>query len=453
MLTRNILGAEVREMLSSTWMSNYYSSLLSTYGTTAYSPYSTSSTSSTNSTLASLTSTTASSSSLLSDLQKTYTTAKEVRSAFSSLQSVAGSLVSALSGNVFGKRTVDTGTSTAISGTATNKATKASYSVGISKLAQADQNTGTALSSNSLTSISAGTHTFGITVGGKTKNVSVNIGASDTNQTALNSMAKAINSSGAGVSARVDTKSVYGQMQSNIVITANKTGTDSAFTLKSGTGNILSVTGADNKTTAAQNASYSVNGTTYSSQSNQVTLDNGNVTLDLNKTTTSPVTMKVGYDTKAVSDQISSFVDQYNSTVETLNSDAGTVNGNLLKNLTSFASSHSRSLSDIGISINSKDQTLSLDKDKLAQALSDNPDKVNSLIGGSSGLATWVSGKSRSVASSSNSSIIDQTYSREQRTNTSALIKQQLSEYLYNATMNMFSNSTSKTGNLINLLG
>jgi len=94
-------------------------------------------------------------------------------------------------------------------------------------------------------------------------------------------------------------------------------------------------------------------------------------------------------DSSAIVSAVQEFADQYNNTVDTLQDNSGLVNKRLLKNLTQAANDNKSRLGDIGITIN-KDKTLTVDTDKLKEAISSNLSGVKTTLGSTSGLASKV---------------------------------------------------------------
>ena len=382
---------------------------------------------------------------------KLATALKDVRDSFNQLGTQANSLLTSNSGNVFDKRKVISSDPNVLTAQATDKANIGSYAIEVKQLAKGNETTGNALEANAVTTITAGTNTFAIGTGGATKNVSVNINAADTNKTALTKMANAINGVNAGVTAKVVNETVDGIAKSKLVLTAAQTGTENAFSLTSGSGNILDVTNAGNETTTAQNANYVVNGQSFISQSNNIKLDNEKLNVALNKTTDTGTTVNldVNRDLNAISSQVSNFVKQYNSTVNTLNEDDGLINKSVLRDLTSSANNNSYKLDKIGITIN-EDKTLNVDQTKLEKALTSDFDKTKNLLTGVGGLVSTVAGKAKSVVSAPMSSLVDNASVTKQQDAVKTQVRQQINDYLYNSSMNMLNLNSFGSGSFLN---
>ena len=281
----------------------------------------------------------------------------------------------------------------------TGGAAAGGYSIGVSRLARAQQMT----QGSSATAASADS-TLTIQVGSGAA-IDVALTAGDTLQTVAD---KINGSSGMGAYASV--------VNSKLVLSGRTTGA----------ANTISVTGsaaADfgfTQTQSALDAQYTVDGVAKTSASNTVTDAMAGITLTLKATTASDVSISIsapGPDTDAVQAKVQAFIDQYNSTIDfirseltekrvpnaTTDTDArkGSLFGDaqltgLLSQLRSAMSDKTgvggaiASLADIGVSTGigsggaaSADSVagkLTLDADKLADALTDNRLDVKSFL-------------------------------------------------------------------------
>ena len=163
------------------------------------------------------------------------------------------------------------------------------------------------------------------------------------------------------------------------------------------------VNGADE---ASLNAAFTVNGVAYQRQSNEAISDViSGVTLNLKKT--GETTVAVQKNTDSIKDRILSLVDNFNELIELVKGDATETettddatetdysfeNDYTIKGLTyrlqafittsTDTSSSYKNLADIGLDIN-RDGTVTMDQDKLEQALALDPDAVFSLFVGDS---------------------------------------------------------------------
>ncbi|MDR2925183.1 MAG: flagellar filament capping protein FliD [Azoarcus sp.] len=223
------------------------------------------------------------------------------------------------------------------------------------------------------------------TFGDTTKNFSVTPSG-----TGLNAVANAINQAGKGVTATV----VNGSSGQQLILTGAE-GAENAFTV-SGAG----VSGTATQVQAAQNAELKIDGISITSASNTVKDAVTGVSLQLKATTTAPTTVSVEADYgDKLQKNLESFVKAFNDVVSTVKSlgsydsetkAAGALNGNrllrdaetTLRNLAFEPSSSLQdsngdglTLSKLGISFQ-KDGTLSLDNDKLKEAITQDPNMV-----------------------------------------------------------------------------
>ena len=240
----------------------------------------------------------------------------------------------------------------------------------------------------------------------------------DSSSDSLQDVLNKINSSSAGVTAS------YDSINNRFVLTNNTTG-DVGISAQDVTGNFLTATGLSSGTLQrGTNLLYTVaNGTQpppsnapqLVSQSNTITSASSNITgLSLTALQTGTVTMNVTSDTSAVSSAVQQFVTDYNSLQSYISSaqlvttsSSGTVTpgtltadettSQLVSDLRSLVSKAVPSLSgdtismlsDLGITSNGQDNTLSVDTSTLDNAVSANLSNVNTLFNDpTNGIAT-----------------------------------------------------------------
>jgi len=186
-------------------------------------------------------------------------------------------------------------------------------------------------------------------------------------------------------------------------------------TTRDGDNNILSQIMYVNAQTLGENAQFTINGTAMTSTSNTITSDISRlagVTLTLKKVSSedSDLTLRVEQDSSSLLEAVKNFVSTYNETISKI--EEVTAKGADLQRETSLTSLMStlknyangsnssnggsfRLLSQIGISTmqaNSGDNlstatnTLELDEDLFLQALEENPDSLEALIGEETGI-------------------------------------------------------------------
>ena len=263
-----------------------------------------------------------------------------------------------------------------------------SYRITVQQVAVAQVNQGTALTSATTSSFTPGTNTVRITQNGTTTDVSFTVGASDTNQTVLTSLADAINAtSGLGVTAAVVADDTAGTSQ--LAITATATGTSNAFTLTNVAGTPVTDAGLGTATTAAANAIYVVDGTTYTQSSNQVYLGaTAKVHVTLVGTSTTPAVVTVGPDAEQVATAVVGLVNDYNDAHAFFTSNPDALSG-VAQQLASVVSRSSVRLRSIGITV-AADGSLAVDTRRLASVLESSPSTVREVLGDAGGFAKEV---------------------------------------------------------------
>jgi len=347
------------------------------------------------------------------------------QSAYTAKLSAYGTLSSALttfqtantalnSADLFSSTTA-TSTGSAFSATTTAGAVAGSYTISVSKLAQAQTLTSGVQSSNTamLGDSSAASRTLSIKLAdGTSKDITLT-----SDQTSLTGMRDAINKAGAGVNASI-IKSGDGEYR--LSLTAAKTGEKYAVssvtvtgddTLQSIVGFDASKSDADNPmdlSVAAQDAQLTVNNVAITSSSNTISDALEGITLNLKDVTSSSQNLTVAKDTTKVTTALSDFVDAYNTLLDQFNSltkytavDAGadaqdSSNGALvgdstlrtiqtqLKGLLTNAASSSnyKTLSQIGISSDPTTGALKLDSAVLKTALDKDPEGIKEMMVG-----------------------------------------------------------------------
>lgn len=299
--------------------------------------------------------------------------------------------------NVFTKRTAASTQPEAVTAKAAPNATPASYRITVEQTAEAQENRGTELDSDATSSVTAGTNTFRLAVGGRTHDIAVEIEDTDTNRAVLEKMAAAINAAGAGVTAAVEDDDAAGA--SRIRLTAGITGSTGAFTLADTGGNAVAATGAGAVETEAADAEYTIDGEEYTAQTNTVSLDQGRVTVGLLKPGSGEVTVTVGHDTGAVTGAVNDLVDSYNAFKSHLAKNEGLLSPYIGQRLARAYDVKEPELNAVGISVN-PDGTLAVDQGKLAAAASNNVDSVKNAFGGGNGFAVNAGLVGREIATS-----------------------------------------------------
>lgn len=315
-----------------------------------------------------------------------------IKSALAALQDAANALATPAKFSAY-KATVADGAS--FSAQAGSSAVAGTYDVEVQSLAVGQQSdTGTAYTSPSdVVAANAGTLT--VTINGTATDIA--IGANAT----LSNIRDAINDAGAGISASIVTGQVNGATVSKLFISASTAGTAGAYTLSNADGNLSGFLGNVTTTRAASDATVVVNGVSVTSSSNAVTNAIDGVTLNLTQATPGTTsTLTVATDGSTIQANIEKFVSAYNAAMNLMRKDtsydASTSTASILMgdSLTRNIMSSIRStvaqavpglngslqtLADVGISTG-KDGTLTIDSNKLQEALGDPAKNVGSLF-------------------------------------------------------------------------
>ena len=364
------------------------------------------------------------------DLQLARETAK-VNTKLSAMGSIKGAIAgfqNALTGlNVadnYGKRSVTSSNSNAVTATVSNSAVPNSYTMEVSALAKAHALAGPAFADSDTTQIGTGTLTFrrgttdynantdaynSFTLNPDSKITTLTI---DSSNNTLEGIMNAINAADFGVTASiVNDGSGY-----RLLMSSEKTGVKNSLEVSAvdGDGNHTDVgasAGLSNfafnasatnmeQTNAAANAVFKLNGLTVQSQENTTGTSIPGVTLTLKDTTTSPLTLKVETDTSAAVNAFNTFIAGYNqfrTMVNTLTNynaatkTAGTLLGDftvrsvvsqveqVLRNDVSGTSGEYTNMADLGLKTNSNG-TYVLDTTKFKEILAEEPQTVKRLF-------------------------------------------------------------------------
>lgn len=323
-----------------------------------------------------------------------------LKSALASLQTAAGNLVPGTTQTLaekFSSFTAKSADDTIATATAKSGVAATKYTLTNITLASAEQvrKTETALGIPSGT----GSGTLSIKVGsGDSVDVSVNNGAS------LTDIAKAINSSKAGVTASV----INDGTAKHLVITAKESGANNTISITGSTGwegfNFRpSSASADTNSwvsqQAATSASVDVNGLTITSQSNTISDAVSGLSINLLKASSAGTTINVTQDnTSSITSALNAFVTAYNTAASSMKSMgaynattkvAGALQGDAVLRsaqaqvsrlvTAKYGTGDLQTLSDLGISLQ-KDGTLKLDSTKLNKAIENDFAAVSEMV-------------------------------------------------------------------------
>lgn len=323
-----------------------------------------------------------------------------LKSALASLQTAAGNLVPGTTQTLaekFSSFTAKSADETVATATAKSGVAATKYTLTNITLASAEQvrKTETALGIPSGT----GSGTLSIKVGsGDSVDVSVNNGAS------LTDIAKAINSSKAGVTASV----INDGTAKHLVITAKESGANNTISITGSTGwegfNFRpSSASADTNSwvsqQAATSASVDVNGLTITSQSNTISDAVSGLSINLLKASSAGTTINVTQDnTSSITSALNAFVTAYNTAASSMKSMgaynattkvAGALQGDAVLRsaqaqvsrlvTAKYGTGDLQTLSDLGISLQ-KDGNLKLDSTKLNKAIENDFAAVSEMV-------------------------------------------------------------------------
>lgn len=222
--------------------------------------------------------------------------------------------------------TTTSGDGTKVTATATGTADDGSHAVTVGALAKAHSIASTEFAAEAETQL-AGAHTLHIVQDGETYSVTVTVEEGDTNGDVLTAVAKALNDSGAQVTASVATVDAKGERQ-RLLLTSKTTGTAAMIAeVKDDSGELASALGlagssdatagfSANTVQQAADARFTVDGLDFVSATNRVTGALTGLTLNLVAVSADPITVTVERDVEGIRTQIDSFLEAYNALVD-----------------------------------------------------------------------------------------------------------------------------------------
>ena len=301
-------------------------------------------------------------------------------------------------------------------------ATEATYNISVTKLAQAQENTGSELNTADSSVINLGTNTFNINVQGQDQELSIEVVDGDTNAVVLQKIETAINEAALGMTAEVIDNSADGTQQ--LVIEADSTGLANSFSISDVSGNTISASAADTISTVAQDAEYSIDGIDQTSGADTIYLDGGMVTVNLNETGEAVLT--VGPDENEVQNAVSSLVSEINAFMDFNKNNSDYIKEEVLSSVHSFIADHRTALKSFGIT-QDEDGMLEIDADELASAVGQNISGIKTAFGGFDGLAAEINSFASRISTDS-----PLNYAKE-----AADMSMAFADYLYGASAGM----------------
>lgn len=328
------------------------------------------------------------------EIQTRQTTLSAFQAYMASLQTAA----STLKDITVSERSASSSSSKLSLGTVESTAASGTYNVSITHLATVDRVYYNGVADTDTTTFGTGTLT--IASNGVSKNITI-----DSSNNTLQGIADAINDTdGINVSASIvndGTGTPY-----RLVLTSDDTGDDANIT--SNIASVLSLTEDAALITANDSidAEITVNSLTITQSTNEFTDVIPGVSFTINDTETeTPIVVEVSDDTSNTVSAINSFVSAYNTLANaysaqftysestqslgalgsdfTLQNTQSKIKSIVFGIYNAIGNSTYQSLSSIGISVDS-DGVMSLDSDKLQEALDANPDEVQNLFEGTS---------------------------------------------------------------------
>ncbi len=248
------------------------------------------------------------------------------------------------------------------------------FTLGVKRLAQPQINRGRFLSSKGK-DFEEGTHGFDLDTTQNSYEFQFNVGSGDTNRDVQQKIARLINTSDVGLSAKIIDRIGMDGAESSLEITSKHTGLadgeDYLFDIHSdGSEAELDTLGIAEVAQPAANSSFTLNGTPHESLSNSFTINRA-FDITLNEVTPDDAPAQIGFkaSTEAMADSINDLIDAFNGFVEIGQQYAQKHhNSQLIGEMGRLYRSMSGDLASVGV-ISNEDQTLTLDRDQIAEAV------------------------------------------------------------------------------------
>ncbi len=246
------------------------------------------------------------------------------------------------------------------------------FTLGVKRLAQPQINRGNFIPSKGR-DFPEGTHSFDLDTTQNSYEFQFNVGSQDTNRDVQQKIARLINTSDVGLTAKIIDR---GGEQSALEIVSKHTGLAEdekfLFDIHSSTdADELSILGITDVTQPAMNSSFTLNGTLHESLSNSFTINRA-FDITLNSVTPDDDPARIGFkaSSDAMADSVNDLLEAYNGFIEIGQQYASRhKNTTLLGEMGRIYRSMSEELSSVGV-VSNEDQTLSLDRDTIVGAVS-----------------------------------------------------------------------------------
>lgn len=249
---------------------------------------------------------------------------------------------------------------------------RTAFTVGVDSLALPQVNTGNYLPIKG-NDFEEGTYSFDLSTPFKSYEFEFNVSYGDTNREVQSKIARLVNSSNVGLSAKVVRD---GNGNSALQLTSKQTGLSedekNLFSISSDSSwNEINKLGIANITQPASNSRFSLNGKDHSSLSNTFTI-NQEFEITLSNTTPKDRPAVIGFkaNTDAIADSVSDLLTSYNGFIAVGEKySTSHSNNQLLNEVHGISMQLSDDLKNIGVNENPDDGTLSLDREKLADSV------------------------------------------------------------------------------------
>lgn len=247
-----------------------------------------------------------------------------------------------------------------------------SFDLGVSRIATPQVNVGNFLPQTGH-DFEEGSYSFDLDTNSKSFEFQFNVNYGDNNYDVISRIARLINNSDVGISARVLNDNAH--RTSALEITSKQTGLaddeDYLFKISSGSSwKELSTLGFDKISSPAQNSTFTLNGSEHSSLSNTFTINQA-FEITLKDTTPDGAPAHIGFkaNTEAIADSVDELVTSFNGFIAVGQKyESGRGRNQLLNELNALSNTFGDALAKVGI-VKRDDGTLALDRELIADSV------------------------------------------------------------------------------------
>ncbi|MBP7652185.1 hypothetical protein KA977_02105 [Candidatus Dependentiae bacterium] len=270
----------------------------------------------------------------------------------------------------------------------TSPLSKGGFTLQINQTAQNHIVKGTSVAASSNSGIQNGTYVFNVRTAESNNLISVNVSNNEQYSSILNKIASSINSSDIGLTAAVNSDN-FNSSNKHLVISADETGEDYNFVISDVIGELQSLfmpNADENIIQIGRDAVITLNNSEIKSPSNEIISEEYNILIKLKSQDSDTQNINLSKNTKYIGYIISSYLKNTSTFIEELKSSGDTHSKNTIDSIFNNLKPISGALQEIGVSIDFKKKTFSIDEKKLELSIDTNLSYLENTVSGHQGL-------------------------------------------------------------------